>query len=116
MKPFDDQDARAPESVPELIRILWSLYMAMSLDPATAEPAQHVRAAALELEQMRRMALQVCQEEQEAALAGCGNRAKKTKSTKNAKGGVGRGRKSRERDKAVLEWLRNAPPASPWKH
>ena len=114
MKPFDNNDDRAPKSVPEMIKTLWSLYMAMSLDPAMAVPAYHLRSAALALEETRRMALQICQDEQrrqQAAAAGCGKKTRKAKGTTRD-----RCRKARERDKAVLEWLRNATPASPWKH
>jgi len=110
MKPFDNHDDRASKSVPEMIRTLWSLYMNMSLDPAMAVSAYHVRTAALALENTRRMALQVCLEEEQRQQASL-KRGKKTRNTPRD-----RNRRLRDRDKAALEWLRNAPPASPWKH
>ncbi len=109
MKPFDNRDERAPKSVPDMIRTLWSLYMDMSLDPAMAVAASHVRSAALELEDARRVALEVSQEEGCRAPAACGGKSKKARSSAR------RGGKSRRKDKAAAEWLRNVPPASPWK-
>ncbi len=110
MMPFDDSDDCAPKSVPDLIKTLWSLYMEMSLDPAMDVPACHVRSAALALEKARRMALQVCQEEERRP------RPASAANPKTARGGKRRSRKSRENQEAAAEWLRSAPAASPSKH
>lgn len=56
------------QPVPELIKDLWNLYFEMSLDPALATGATHIRNAALELEHTRRMAFEVAQEAPEKAL------------------------------------------------
>lgn len=98
MKPFDSQDDLTASSVPDLIKHLWELYMGMSLDPALAASAEHIKHAALVLESTRRMAHQVTVEAR-------GPRAK----TKRA------GSKSK-RDQAELEWQVAGRPASPTKH
>ena len=64
MKSFDSQDDLTANTVPELIKHLWELYMSMSLDPALAPSADHIRQAALVLESTRRMALEVTIEAQ----------------------------------------------------
>ncbi len=52
----------SPDSVPELIKKLWKLYFDMSLDPALEESAEHVRLAAISLENTRRIALEIALE------------------------------------------------------
>jgi hypothetical protein len=99
MKSFDSQDDRTAATVPELIKHLWDLYMSMSLDPALAPSADHVRKAALVLETTRRMAHQVTVEP----------RSRRTKPAKRTP-------KSGGERQAELDWHMNARPASPTKH
>jgi hypothetical protein len=99
MKSFDRQDDLTANTVPELIKHLWELYMGMSLDPALVASAQHVKQAALVLELTRRMALEVTEEPQSR-----------------------RGRQGKRRAKSGgelqsdLEWQADGRPASPTKH
>jgi hypothetical protein len=99
MKPFDSQDDLTANSVPELIKHLWELYMGMSLDPALVASAEHIRLAALVLESTRRMAHQVTVEAQS-------QRAKVAR------------RKSRSNGDhpSDAEWNAEGRPASPTKH
>jgi hypothetical protein len=91
---------QSPRNISELIAHLWQLYSSMTLDPTLADSAEHVRKAALELEETRRVAWEVFREEQSQ----CGARPR---------------RKSKKQDKDETEspadWLRNIPPASPLK-
>jgi hypothetical protein len=96
MKSFDSQDDLTTNTVPELIKHLWELYMSMSLDPALAPSADHIRQAALVLESTRRMAQEVIVEAQS-------RRAKPAK----------RRAKSNGERQTELDWHR---PASPTKH
>lgn len=50
------------QPVPERIKELWNLYFEMSLDPELEACAEHIRNAALALEQTRRVAFEVAQE------------------------------------------------------
>lgn len=52
-----------PLSVPERIKQLWNLYLEMSLDPSLEASAEHVKAAVLTLEHIRKIALDVTMEE-----------------------------------------------------
>jgi hypothetical protein len=99
MKSFDSQDDLTANTVPELIKHLWELYMGMSLDPALAASAQHVKQAALVLEFTRRMALEVTEEPQ------------------SRRGRQGKRRaKSGGELKSELDWQAGGRPASPTKH
>jgi hypothetical protein len=99
MKQFDSQDDLTANSVPELIKHLWELYMGMSLDPALAASAEHIKHAALVLESTRRMAHQV------------------TVEARNQRGKPKRaGSKSKQERQAELEWQVGGRPASPTKH
>lgn len=97
MKPFDSQDDLTANTVPELIKHLWGLYMSMSLDPALAASAQHIKQAALVLESTRRMAHQVTVE------------AQRPKSARR-KG------KANGEHQADAEWRAAGRPVSPTKH
>jgi hypothetical protein len=97
MKSFDGQDDLTANTVPELIKHLWELYMSMSLDPALAPSAEHIKQAAVVLESTRRMAHEVTLE---------GRRAKPAK----------RRTKSHGERQSELEWLVDGRPASPTKH
>ena len=100
MKPFDKQHDPTTKSIPELMQHLWTLYMEMSLDPALAEPAAHIREAALSLEKTRRLAHEVLLEAEETQTPPMGKRKQK---------------RSAE-EKAALEWLRTARTISQSKH
>jgi hypothetical protein len=99
MKPFDKKDNFSAKSVPEMIQTLWELYMDVSADPALTTSACHIRSAALALEKIRQVAMQVSIEQtrQPARRA-----SKKSKLS------------AREQER--LEWLRTARTASPSKH
>ena len=99
MKSFDGQDDLTANTVPELIKHLWELYMSMSLDAALAPSAEHIRQAALVLESTRRMAHEVTVEAQS-------RRAKPAK----------RRTKSNGERQSELEWLAHGRPTSPTKH
>jgi hypothetical protein len=99
MKSFDGQDDLTANTVPELIKHLWELYMSMSLDPALAPSADHIRQAALVLESTRRIAHEVTVEAQS-------RRAKPAK----------RQTKSNGERQSELEWHMDGRPASPTKH
>ncbi|MDP9129818.1 MAG: hypothetical protein M3N35_05485 [Candidatus Binatota bacterium] len=99
MKSFDSQDDLTANTVPELIKYLWELYMSMSLDPALAPSADHIRQAALVLESTRRMA-------HEVTVEGQSRRAKPVK----------RRTKSNGERQSELEWHMDGRPASPTKH
>jgi hypothetical protein len=99
MKPFDSQDDLTANSVPELIKHLWELYMGMSLDPALAVSAEYIKHAALVLESTRRMAHQVTLEARSQRA-----RPKRT------------GPKSKREHQADLEWQLAGRPLSPTKH
>jgi hypothetical protein len=99
MKPFDSQDDLTANTVPELIKHLWELYMSMSLDPALTASAEHIKQAALVLESTRRMALQVAVEA----------RSRRTRGPKRAT------KSTRERQ-TDLDWQADDMPASPTKH
>jgi hypothetical protein len=99
MKPFDSQDDLTANTVPELIKHFWGLYMSMSLDPALAASAEHIKQAALVLESTRRMAHQVTVEA----------RSQRGKSAR-------RRNKSNGEHQADLEWPAEDGPTSPTKH
>lgn len=99
MKSFDSQDDLTANTVPELIRHLWELYMSMSLDPALVPSADHVKRAALVLETTRRMALEITVEG-------------KSRPAKSAKGKT----KPHGERQSELEWQMDGRPASPTKH
>jgi hypothetical protein len=64
MSASEEQADLGRKSVPELIKHLWDLHFTMALDPALASSAAHIKEAALTLEQTRRLAFEICQEEQ----------------------------------------------------
>jgi hypothetical protein len=97
--PHDPQDERL-NNIPELIGHLWSLYSAMTLDPALVCSAEHIREAALELEKVRRAAWEVYREEEDAPPMPVQAPSKKTR------------KKKTEQD---AEWLKSLRPASPLK-
>ena len=99
MKSFDSQGDLTANTVPDLIRHLWELYMSMSLDPALGPSADHVRQAALALEFTRRVALEV-------TVEGKSRPAKQPK----------RKTKSQGERQSELEWQLDGRPASPTKH
>jgi hypothetical protein len=99
MKSFDSQDDLTANTVPELIKHLWELYMSMSLDPALAPCAVYIRQAALVLETTRRMAHEVAVEA----------RPRRSKGAK-------RRNKSDSELQSELEWLGDGRPTSPTKH
>ena len=99
MKPFDSQHDLTANSVPELIKHLWELYMGMSLDPALAASAEHIRQAALVLESTRRMAHQITVEAR-------GQRAKPKRASA----------RSKREHQVELEWQVAGRPISPTKH
>ena len=99
MNASDGDSELIPGTIPELIQHLWNLYEAMSRDPALASSAEKVREAAMSLEETRKIAFEVCQEERRK-----GKRPATPKSEKTDK---------------VLEntnWLRDARTASALKH
>ena len=96
MKPFDSQDEL---TVPELIKHLWGLYMSMSLDPALAASADHIKQAALVLESTRRMAHQVTMEAQ--------SQQSKPPRRKSKPSGE---------HQSDIDWRAAGRPASPTKH
>jgi hypothetical protein len=99
MKPLDGQDDLNAKNVPELIKHLWEVYMHMSLDPVLIASAEHVKQAALTLEHIRRLALEISQEAP-ARQAGAGKRRTRQVT----------------REEAGLDWLRAAKAGSPSKH
>ncbi len=99
MKPFDSQDDLTTKNVPELIKHLWEVYMQMSLDPALRASAEHVKLAALTLENTRRLALQVSLE---TPLRQSGSSRRRSRHT--------------TAEQAELDWLRVAKAGSPSKH
>ena len=103
MKPDDSRLNSITDSVPELIKHLWDLYMAMSMDPALADSAAHVKEAALTLEYTRRLAFQVTQEN--VKQPGRGPKRKKPELI------------AKEKEEAEQEaWLRAVKAGSPLKH
>ena len=100
MKPNDSQHNLVTNPIPELIKHLWDLYMAMSLDPALAASAEHVKQAALVLEHTRQLAFQVSQDA--AKQQNRNTRRKRARST--------------ARDEAAAAWLRTAKAGSQLKH
>lgn len=99
MRPMDKQNDLTTKSIPELMHHLWTLYMEMSLDPALAESAEHIREAALSLERTRRLAHQVLLEAEKDQMASPPRKSKRT-----------------SEEKAALEWLRSARTVSQSKH
>jgi len=99
MKPLRNLQDEAPRNISDLIAYLWKLYDAMTLDPALTASAEHIRHAVLELEQTRRLAWEVYQEEQAAHQAASGKAKKRPK--KDAEN--------------PTDWLRDVLPASPLK-
>jgi hypothetical protein len=87
-------------NVSDLITHLWKLYYDMSLDPALAASAEHVRKAALELEETRRIAWEVYREEQAAHAASAPRKPR---------------RRRKKETESAADWLRDVPPASPLK-
>jgi hypothetical protein len=100
MKPPHDPQNEHFDNIPELIAHLWELYSAMTMDPALVDSAAHIRKAVLELEQVRRAAWEVCQEEGGVSLAPLRAPAKKPR------------KKRAEQD---AQWLKSVRPASPLK-
>jgi hypothetical protein len=88
-----------PGNIPALIQHLWDLYESMSRDPALESGAEHIRQAAIDLEEARKVAFEVYQEER---------RKKKQPATS----------RPQETENALekANWLRAARPASPLKH
>lgn len=99
MKLFNKKDYHSTKSVPELIQELWEMYANVSADPALKTSACHIRAAAIALEEIREVAMQVSLEPPRQVSRRCGKKAKPA---------------AREQEK--LEWLRTARTASPSKH
>jgi hypothetical protein len=97
MNASEEQADLGRKSVPELIKHLWDLHFAMALDPALASSAEHVKEAALALEQTRRIAFEISQEEQRKQ-----QRRPRTKQT--------------QKDADNLNWLRAAKAGSDLKH
>jgi hypothetical protein len=97
--PCNSQDP-SPRNIAELIAHLWKLYYAMTLDPMLAVSAEPIREAVLELEEMRRVALQVAHQEQEARSTPRARKPRKRRKTET---------------ESPAEWLRNLPAASPLK-
>jgi hypothetical protein len=97
MKASEEQADLSRKSVPELIKHLWDLHFAMALDPALSSSAEHVKEAALELEQTRRIAFEISQEENQRK-----RRRPRTQQT--------------QKDTANLNWLRAAKAGSHLKH
>jgi hypothetical protein len=103
MKPNDSQLNSITDSIPELIKHLWDLYMAMSMDPALADSAAHIKEAVLTLEYTRRLAFQVTQED--AKQPGRTSRRKKPELI------------AKEQEEAEQQaWLRALKAGSPLKH
>jgi hypothetical protein len=100
MKAPHKRPNRSTNNIPELIAHLWAVYSEMSLDPALRGSAEHIRRAAVKLEEVQRLAWQVCQEELNGPTAR--RRARVRKPRKD------------DAEKAA-EWLRAVPPASPLK-
>ncbi len=97
MNVSDGEEDLCRRSVPELIKHLWDLYFAMSLDPALAASSEDIRQAALKLEHTRRLAFEITQE----------GRRKKTRKPKV---------KQTDEEAARLNWLRAAKAGSHLKH
>jgi hypothetical protein len=102
MMASDGEGGLVPRSIPELIKHLWEMYSVMSRDPALETSAQHLRQAAITLEETRELALQICREEQLKASASGAKRS-------------GR-RVLPAADAEKLDWLHEAKAASPLKH
>ena len=100
MKPPHDPPDEHFDNIPELIDHLWGLYSAMTLDPALADSAAHIRKAVLELQNARQAAWEVCQEKGDTSLAPHRAPSKKTR------------KKRAEHD---AQWLKSVRPASPLK-
>lgn len=96
MDAFNNEDF-SRRSVPELIKHLWDLYFAMSLDPALESSAEDIRRAAQKLEHARRLAYEIAQEE---------TRKKPRKSKA----------KQADEEPTQRDWLQTAKPGSPLKH
>ena len=101
MMASDGEGGLVPRSIPELIKHLWEMYSVMSRDPALETSAQHLRQAAITLEETRELALQICREEQLKAKTGASKRAARGRSPA---------------DTESFEWLNNAKAASELKH
>jgi hypothetical protein len=99
MKPPRNLRDEVPRNISDLIAYLWKLYDTMTLDPALTASAEHIRRAVLELEQTRRLAWEVYQEEQ--ALQGGAPTKEKKRRKKDAEN--------------PADWLRDVRPASPLK-
>jgi hypothetical protein len=98
MMASDGDGDLVPRSIPELIKHLWDMYFAMARDPALEQSAQHLRQAAITLEETRRLAAEICQEEQ-----------RKTKRSPSRKPAA-------RKPVSPMEWLENAKTASQLKH
>jgi|SRR5688572_24896235 hypothetical protein len=101
MTASDGEGGLVPRSIPELIDHLWEVYSMMSRDPALETSAQHLRQAAITLEETRKLALQICLEEQRKAKATAAKRAACAIAPADAES---------------LDWLNSAKPASDMKH
>lgn len=99
MNASDGDSELIPRTIPELIQHLWDLYESMSRDPALESGAEHIRQAAMDLEEARKVAFEVLQEE--------GRKTKKPAAAKPQESG-------NRLEKA--SWLRSARTASPLKH
>lgn len=88
-----------PRTIPELIQHLWDLYESMAHDPALASCAEQIRQAAIELEEARKVAFEVFQEERRKSKQPASSKPQKT-----------------ENALEKANWLRGARTASPLKH
>lgn len=100
MKPPRYAQGQFSQNIPELIQHLRRLSAGMEADPTLTEPAKHLRRAVDELETVRQAAFEVYQE----CLAA--NSRPRTERVAQADDPQG--------DDAA-DWLRNLPPASPFK-
>lgn len=99
MNASDGDSELIPRTIPELIQHLWDLYESMSHDPALESGAQHIRQAAMDLEEARKVAFEVFQEERRKTKPLATSKPKKT-----------------ENGLEKANWLRGARTASPLKH
>ncbi len=99
MNASDGDSELIPRTIPELIQHLWDLYESMSRDPALESGAEHIRQAAIELEEARKVAFEVFQEERRKQKLPATTRPQKT-----------------ENALEKANWLRGARAASPLKH
>ncbi len=99
MNASDGDSELIPITIPELIQHLWDLYESMSHDPALESGAEHVRQAAIDLEEARKVAFEVMQEERRKQNQPATSRPQEI-----------------ENALEQANWLRAARTASPLKH